>query len=40
MEPADLSEALSRLGEHLAERIELEDRIVAAIRQSDIRMAA
>ena len=40
MEPADLSEALSQLGEHLAERIELEDRIVAAIRQSDIRMAA
>jgi regulator of sigma D len=36
----ELSEDLSRLGEHLAVRIELEDRIVAAVRQSDARMAA
>jgi regulator of sigma D len=36
----ELDEDLSRLGEHLAERIELEDRIVIAIRQSGIRMAA
>jgi regulator of sigma D len=39
-ELAELSEALSQLGEHLAERIELEDRIVVAIRQSNARMAA
>jgi regulator of sigma D len=39
-ELAALSEALSNLGEHLAERIELEDRIVAAVRHSDARMAA
>jgi regulator of sigma D len=39
-ELAALSEALSRLGENLAERIELEDRIVAAVRKSDARMAA
>ena len=36
----ELDQDLSRLGEHLAERIELEDRIVIAVRQSDIRMAA
>ena len=40
MELARLSEDLSQLGEHLATRIELEDRIVAAIRQSNIRMIA
>jgi len=39
-ELARLSEDLSRLGEHLAVRIELEDRIVAAVRQSNIRMVA
>lgn len=37
---AELDQDLSRLGEHLAVRIELEDRIVVAVRQSDIRMAA
>lgn len=40
---ADLGEELSRLGEHLATRIELEDRIVAAVLDngnSGIRAAA
>ncbi len=35
-----LSEDLSRLGEQLALRIELEDRIVAAVRRNDVRSAA
>lgn len=35
-----LSADLSRLGEQLAVRIELEDQIVAAVRQSDARLAA
>ena len=39
-ELAALKEDLSRLGEHLAVRIELEDRIVTAVRQSDARMVA
>ena len=39
-ELAALHEDLSRLGEHLATRIELEDQIVAAVRQSNVRMAA
>ena len=39
-ELAALNEDLSRLGEHLATRIELEDRIVTAVRQGSTRMAA
>lgn len=39
-ELATLNEDLSRLGEHLATRIELEDRIVAAVRRGNVRMAA
>ena len=37
---AELDEALSRLGEQLAMRIALEDRIVAAVRNGDDRAAA
>ena len=37
---AALHEDLSRLGEHLAARIELEDQIVTAVRQSNVRLAA
>ncbi len=37
---AELDEALSRLGEQLAMRIALEDRIVAAVRNGDDRSAA
>ncbi|MDS4028349.1 MAG: Rsd/AlgQ family anti-sigma factor [Candidatus Contendobacter sp.] len=37
---AALHEDLSRLGEHLATRIELEDRIAAAVRQRAPRLAA
>ena len=37
---AALHEDLSRLGEHLATRIELEDQIVAAVRQGNVRLAA
>jgi len=37
---AELDEELSRLGESLAIRIELEDRIVTAVRQSSARLAA
>ncbi|HOB61513.1 MAG TPA: Rsd/AlgQ family anti-sigma factor [Candidatus Competibacteraceae bacterium] len=37
---ANLDSELSRLGEQLAVRIELEDRIVAAIRGSDATLAA
>lgn len=37
---ADLTEDLSDLGEALATRIELEDQIVAAVRQADLRIAA
>ena len=39
-ELAELNEDLSRLGECLAERIELEDRIVAAVRTSRNAIAA
>ena len=39
-ELAALPEDLSQLGEHLATRIELEDQIVAAVRQSNVRLAA
>lgn len=39
-ELAALKEDLSRLGEQLATRIELEDQIVAAVRRSNVRMAA
>ncbi len=39
-ELAKLNEDLSHLGEQLAVRIELEDRIVAAIRQNDMKVAA
>jgi regulator of sigma D len=39
-ELAALNEDLSRLGEQLATRIELEDQIVAAVRQGNVRMAA
>ena len=35
-----LHEDLSRLGEQLATRIELEDQIIAAVRQSNMRLAA
>lgn len=35
-----LHEDLSRLGEQLATRIELEDQIIAAVRQSSVRLAA
>ena len=37
---AALHEDLSRLGEQLATRIELEDQIIAAVRQSNMRLAA
>lgn len=37
---AKLGEDLSQLGEQLAIRIELEDRIVAAVRQNNIQVAA
>ena len=37
---AELNGELSRLGEALATRIELEDRIIAAVRQVDLRVAA
>jgi regulator of sigma D len=36
----ELDEQLSRLGEQLAVRIALEDRIVAAVRQCGVRVAA
>ena len=35
-----LHEDLSRLGEQLATRIELEDQIIAAVRQNNVRLAA
>lgn len=37
---AELDKELSRLGENLALRIELEDRIVTAVRKSSTRLAA
>jgi regulator of sigma D len=37
---ADLNQELSRLGESLATRIELEDRIVAAVRHQSATLAA
>lgn len=37
---AALHEDLSQLGEYLATRIELEDQIIAAVRQSSVRLAA
>ena len=37
---AALHEDLSRLGEQLATRIELEDQIIASVRQSNMRLAA
>lgn len=39
-ELAALNEDLSRLGEQLAMRIDLEDQIVVAVRQSNVRLAA
>lgn len=40
VELAALHKDLSQLGEHLATRIELEDQIVAAVRQGNVRLAA
>ena len=37
---AELDRELSRLGESLATRIELEDRIIAAVRRTETRIAA
>lgn len=37
---AELNEELSRLGEALATRIELEDQIITAVRRADLRVAA